>query len=1076
MVDGRGNSTLFLFDGFDRKVGEIDAVGDRLTWVRDANGNVVTESRFGPTGGPSPTDSSGSGNVLLSQRELHYDELNRMFQQDDLLFLVTRTIRPVALLEGPLVYGDGKVSTRFIYDRNSRLIKEIQDDLDTTITEYDGVNRVVRRTDPEGNQVVLTYDGNDNVIQQVEIEQSQKAGLANETFSTTFQYDALDRLTKTSDNCRNTMRYAYDSRNNRTHSTDAKVDRTVGCPGVENEQGNSMRYTFDGANRRLQAIRDLRVDGLGGSRLDTSNAFNPDAAITTVSTWDGNSRLVRQTDDNGNVTRYTYDALNRILTETFADTTTKRYGYDANDNVVTHQDQNGTIQTCRYDLVNRKTRCDIARASGVIGTTLTVYEYDGLSRLTKLTDNNDPANLSDDSVVTRTYDSLSRLVEETQNGKVVSADWFGGERRSGLTYPNGRALALAFDQLDRMKSIQDSGRSGNLVEYDYMGPQRVLERRFPNGVRETYLDNAGTTDVGYDGIKRVIQLRHVRATTSQLVVGFQHAYDREHNKRFEDKQHSPANSELYAYDSVYRLTNFQRGQLTPAKDGIQGIPNRQQQWTLDGVHNWRQTVDNGALHVRTVNETNEYVKIDSNTVTYDANGNITNDGSTGFRWDDRNRLSFVCRLDPNNPAGADGILGTADDCAASGALPIATYSYDAMNRRIRKVVTNSGLLNGMTSFYYDDWRTIEERTGSDVVTNQYVYGVEWDELLVLDRNLNGDASATGVGDLRLFYHQNTLYSVFALTDNTGTIMEAYQYDPYGQETVFTLNALSPLAPAPSDAPNLSNTIANPYLFTGQRLDAETGLYYYKNRYYSSSLGRFLTRDPIGIWDDAENVGNGYTYVGNRPTIMTDPSGQKPKAGESYTHCVDRVTANFTSDLLGDIAYYTNPQIRLLIKFVCSNGWPWVPAKAPAPPQWPDGTVSWWWLYPAPAAGIGVSPEARLPAAGGLLSTGWGYNTVPTYQNGGGTWRGLPFSGFGGGSSGGKGKQRGREPFLDVYIGLGIGCVGAHGGVPVLSGRTHRSAPTTRSYDFPVRENGVRPRFLFSSSVSFGNLKDRAVGS
>ena len=651
---------------------------------------------------------------------------------------------------------------------------------------------------------------------------SQKTGVAAETFTTINQYNTFDRLTSTTDNCGNTNRYAYDSRSNLTHSSDAKADGTLGCPGTVNAQGNSMRYTYDGINRRLQMIQDLRVGGVGSGPVDISNPFNTDGQIIMRSTWDGNSRLKSLADDKENLTEYNYDSLNRLTVETFADGTTKTYIYDRDDNLERHKDNIGNIQICLYDAINRRTRCDITRASGVIGTTLATYGYDGLSRMTRITDNNDPADTGDDSTVTLAYDSLSRLIEEVQNGKVITGDWFANEQRVGLTYPDSRKLALAFDKLDRIKTIRDSGAAVSIVNYDYIGPARVLERVHQNGTRLTYLNDAGTADTGYDPIKRMVTHRHLRNDNS-LVVGFTHAYDREDNKGFEEKLHSPSSSELYDYDSPYRITDFQRGQLTPAKDGIVGPPQKTQLWDLDGVGNWQVNTVNGAVENRTVNEINEYVTINSTSTPHDDNGNLIDDGILTFQWDYRNRLHTVTRK-------ADGAL-------------IAVYSYDALNRRIRKVVTNSGALNGTTDFFYDNWRVLEERNGTDALVQQYVFGMYLDEPLVLDRNLEGDSSAIGAGDQRLFYHQNTLYSIFALTDMSATVVESYQYDAYG-------------------TPSGPSAASNPYMFTGQRLDPETGVYYYKSRYFSVLLGRFLSRDPIGVWGDPTNLGNAYAYVGN----------------------------------------------------------------------------------------------------------------------------------------------------------------------------------------------------------------------
>ncbi len=867
--DGHNDETVYQYDGFDRRIGIIDAVGARLASNYDANGNIVKESHFGSIGGPSPTNNSGVGNVLLSQREFKDDELNRIFQQDDLLFVSSgvSTARPPVLSEGPLTPADGRVSLRTIFDRNSRKAREIQDDLDATTVEYDGIDRVVKRTDPEGNIVSNTYDANNNVIQKVATERSQKSGVATETFTTTYQYDALDRLTRVSDNCQNTNRFAYDSRNNLTHQSDAKADAAVGCTGVINAQGNSTRHIYDGSNRKLQTIQDLRMDGVGSGAIDTSNLSNPDGRIITTATFDGNSRLTSLTDDNGNATRYAYDALNRLSVETFADATTREYTYDRDDNVVRFKDNNGTIQVSVYDAINRRLRCDITRAPHVIGTTLNQYEYDGLSRLTRMTDNNDPLTAADDSNVTYAHDSLSRMIEESQNGKAISGDWFAGEQRIGLTYPNNRKIALTFDHLDRLKTINDIGAATNIVRYDYIGPERVLERQLQNGTRLTLLDDLGTTDIGYDPIKRITQYRHLRADNS-MIAGFAYTYDRENNKRNEKKLHQLTNSEVYAYDSVYRIEDFQRGQLNSPGDGIAGPPQRTQAWELDGVGNWRENVENGVVQNRTANEMNEYVSVGSTNLFHDDNGNLTNDGVRGYRWDYKNRLRQVCLLDPNDLDGADNIGGTADDCQAPGALQIATYSYDAMNRRIRKVVTNSDSLNGPTDFFYDGWRVLEERNGANVVMQQYVYGIYLDEPLMLDRNLNGDSSAIDPGDQRLFYHQNTQYSVHALTDMAGNIVEAYQYDAYGKATVFTGPGSDGIWFTSDDPQTLFSIVNNPYTYTGQRLDSETLLMYFKNRSYDTHLGRFIGRDPDG-YDAGINLYAAY-FIPN----SVDPYGFK----------------------------------------------------------------------------------------------------------------------------------------------------------------------------------------------------------
>src|SRR5262249_26782067 len=150
-----------------------------------------------------------------------------------------------------------------------------------------------------------------------------------------------------------------------------------------------------------------------------------------------------------------------------------------------------------------------------------------------------------------------------------------------------------YDHLDRLKTVADSGAMQPIAAYDYIGTNRVLQRSEPiDGTRETYLNDAGTVDIGYDGLRRPIELRSLR-NDSTLVVGFAYTYDRMSNRLTATKLHDPANSETYTYDSAYRLIHFARaaGGLAPS----------QSTWTLDGVGNPTQ-VDGQARQYSSLNE------------------------------------------------------------------------------------------------------------------------------------------------------------------------------------------------------------------------------------------------------------------------------------------------------------------------------------------------------------------------------------------------------------------------------------------------------------------------------------------
>jgi len=99
-------------------------------------------------------------------------------------------------------------------------------------------------------------------------------------------------------------------------------------------------------------------------------------------------------------------------------------------------------------------------------------------------------------------------------------------------------------------------------------------------------------------------------------------------------------------------------------------------------------------------------------------------------------------------------------------------------------------------------------------------------------------------------------------DVNGDVIERYHDTPYGK--------LSILDPNFSADDNGKSDLANPYSFTGRRSDDETGLYYFRNRYYGWHVGRFVSRDPIGYEGSEWNL---YEYVGGTPLTRTDPIGK-----------------------------------------------------------------------------------------------------------------------------------------------------------------------------------------------------------
>ena len=196
-------------------------------------------------------------------------------------------------------------------------------------------------------------------------------------------------------------------------------------------------------------------------------------------------------------------------------------------------------------------------------------------------------------------------------------------------------------------------------------------------------------------------------------------------------------------------------------------------------------------------------------LSYDANGNVGSDGLTTYTWDARNQLAAI-----------------------SGSRT-ALFQYDAIGRRIAATVGA-----GARAFLYDGLNVVQELEGSLPTANLLVHPDGLDE--VLERTDVGGSRTPVLGGVG---------SVMGLVDATGAIQTAYTYDPFGH-----------VAATGTPATNHSQ-------FTGREADTPD-LYYYRARYYSPGLGRFISEDPIGL-DGGLNV---YRYVGDNPISNGDPSG------------------------------------------------------------------------------------------------------------------------------------------------------------------------------------------------------------
>jgi RHS repeat-associated protein len=823
------------------------SISGQLIKIADRNGNTLT---FTYSGGQLLRITSSSGRTL----DFTYDASNRITRLKDILGRIWTYAYNAAGFLQKATYPDGTFE-EYSYDTAGRMltVKDRRGTLMVT-NEYDANGRVSRQTLADGGIFTFAYtlDANGNVTQtditdpRGNVERMQFNALGYQTSrtaalgkpeqqTTTFTRNAANFVTMETDALGRMTAYQYDAQGNTTqvtklygtsnavswnytyepvfqqvqtvtdplgHTITLSYDAQGNVTRLQDPLGNPMDMTYDDAGRKLTVTRYdgstplTTTFGYDGSDLvsvrDPLNRLTelfPDAVGRIVTTkdplgrfthlayddlnrviqttdaqgqseswsYDGNGNRLTFTDAKNQVTAFSYDPRNRLQSKQDALLKTETYDYDLGGNPIFITDRRGLVTGYVYDALDRRIQTGFGATSTLTPayTGTITYTYDAANRMNSAQD-------SVNGIITRSYDDrFDTVAQEVSPQGTVSYTYSADGLRQSLTPSGGSTITYAYDGAQRLTGIMQAAGLGGAVPataqsvgVSYDTANRPTGVTLPNGITLTY---------GYDAASQLSAITYKKADGTTI------------------------GDLTYTYNAVGDRI------ATGGSLARTGLPS--------------------AIATTQYDVNNRLLGRDGTTLSYDDNGNLTQDGTRTYTWNERNQLSSI--------SGAD----------------TASYSYDALGRR------STAAINGQTTAtLYDGWNPVQLQADGVAVENRLTG-------LGLDNNF-----ARTRGGVTESYLRDALGSTLELRDAAQNQTVAYTYDPYGGTA--------------SDAAS-----TNGIKYTGREQDLED-LYYYRNRYYKPSAGRFISEDPFGLAGGS----NLYGYVWNNPVNYIDPNGEVGVAG------------------------------------------------------------------------------------------------------------------------------------------------------------------------------------------------------
>lgn len=867
--DANGNITRYTYDAFGNMLTRTNALGQtdtytytdgRVTSVKDAKGNIIS-AEYDQQGNLTKVKDAG-GNTYSATYDSDGNMVSNTNPKGKTFNYTYDANGNLKTISGP----EGLSITTNISPRGE-LLSFTNSENKTRSFQYDALGRLTRLTDPMNNQINFSYDSEGNLflIKNKNNEQFRLSYDASNRIrevkspmqsSTLYSYDGMDNITAIVNAMGATTTFAFNNENRLMSLSDAEgnestfnYDRNGNIITQNLPSGQKITYTYDVLNR-LKSMSDadgtigtleydaagniLRVTDASGanSTLEYDNrnhvkkitdALNNSSELS----YDATGKISGLKDKNGKTTLLTYDDLDRIKTITDQNGAVTKISYSANGKISSLTDGNNNVTSYTYDDLGRLKRSTFSDATftergydlknnlvtfrQADGTTIN-YVYDSLNRLITKT-------LPDGQVLSYGYDALSRVISATNNAGTitftydvlnrVTSESFGGRtvtysydiqgRTQKTIYPDLTEVTKTFDTRNRLTSISKNDLP--VVSYQYNNANQVISKTLANGV---------TTNYQYDFAGR---LQSISAGSFYSIT---YAYDKNGNRTSVLRGNNL--SEFYTYDNGNRLLTFKRG-------SVSGPYNVNNSFNYDLMGNRTSAVIAGKNYSYTHNALNQMLSANdgSKTInyTYDANGNLTFDGKYFKSYDANKRL-------------------IRDSASTS---EVIRYQYDAIGRMTGKTINGLSL-----SFTYAGLNAIEERDGDGITRNRTIFNSYLQP--VLNEHF----------EVPYYYHQNHLYSIEAISNASGNLVETYRYDAFGKQSIYnaTGNSIA------------GSTAGNRYGFTGQVYDSSTmqNQFYFRN--YNPETGLFSQQDLLEYGDGMHL----YQYVGNNPANGVDILGLK----------------------------------------------------------------------------------------------------------------------------------------------------------------------------------------------------------